>query len=301
MARGKKVAEVGAKQELHPLLGHVPPTHALIERLRQRQVILFAGAGISMSVGLPSWRELMERIGSELEIDPDDYLGPDLSYHTLAEYYRLRRGSIGPLRSWMDRRWSVSPQQVAKSQIHRIIVNLNFPIIYTTNYDRNLEAAFELYQKPYLRIASARDLAKVSPDATQIIKFHGDFDDDSSLVFAETDYFDRLAFASPLDVKFRADAMGHSLLFVGYSMSDLNIRMLLHRVSKTWEESGYVKDRPQSFVFMARANPVQEAVLEQWGLTLIIGAPGEPGASLLAFMHELDEGVHGTHKRKKKR
>ena len=95
--------------------------------------------------------------------------------------------------------------------------------------------------------------------------------------------------------------MGHSLLFVGYSMSDLNIRMLLHRVSKTWEESGYVKDRPQSFVFMARANPVQEAVLEQWGLTPIIGAPGEPGASLLAFMHELDEGVHGTHKRKKKR
>ena len=122
MARRKKVAEIGGKQELHPLLGSKPPTHALVERLRQRQVILFAGAGISMSVGLPSWRELMERIGNELEIDPDDYLGPDLSYHTLAEYYRLRRGSIGPLRSWMDRRWSVSPQQVAKSDIHRIIV-----------------------------------------------------------------------------------------------------------------------------------------------------------------------------------
>lgn len=91
--------------------------------------------------------------------------------------------------------------------------------------------------------------------------------------------------------------MAHSLLFVGYSMSDLNIRMLLHRVSKTWEESGYVKDRPQSFVFMARANPVQEAVLEQWGITPIIGAPGEPGASLLAFMRELDRGVHEKRKR----
>jgi hypothetical protein len=28
-------------------------------------------------------------------------------------------------------------------------VELDFPIIYTTNYDRNLEVAYEIYGKPY--------------------------------------------------------------------------------------------------------------------------------------------------------
>jgi hypothetical protein len=36
----------------------------------ERRVVLFAGAGISMSVGLPSWDELLAQIGMELDIDP---------------------------------------------------------------------------------------------------------------------------------------------------------------------------------------------------------------------------------------
>jgi hypothetical protein len=80
-------------------------------------------------------------------------------------------------------------------------------------------------------------------------------------VITETDYFDRLAFDSPLDVKLRSDALGKTVLFVGYSMSDMNIRLLLHRLWLTWHRSSYERDRPPSFVFMAMANPMQEAVL----------------------------------------
>ena len=83
-------------------------------------------------------------------------------------------------------------------------------------------------------------------------------------MLAETDYFNRLAFDSPLDLKFQADALGKTILFVGYSLSDLNIRLILYRLWRRWHESGYEKDRPKSFVFMMRPNPVEEAVLEQW-------------------------------------
>jgi hypothetical protein len=34
-------------------------------------------------------------------------------------------------------------------------------------------------------------------------------------------------------------------------MSDPNIRLLLHRVSQSWEKSGHRHDRPKSFVFLA--------------------------------------------------
>ncbi len=261
----------------------------LVDAVRERRAILFAGAGVSMSVGLPSWQTLIEHLAAELGMDPAEAIATAGSHQALAEYYRLRQGSIGPLRSWMDREWKVSEERVRASRLHQFLVELDFPIIYTTNYDRNLETAYELAGRPYVKVANARDVAKATWDVTQIVKFHGDFEDDSSLVLAETDYFSRLSFDSPLDVKFRADAMGHPVLFIGYSMQDLNIRLLLHRLWETWARSGYERDRPKSFVFMPRANPVQQAVLGRWGITVVTGESDDPEEALCGFLQHLQE------------
>lgn len=125
--------------------GSVPSLDELARSIKARRAILFAGAGLSMAVGLPSWRELIAQMGDDLEIDSEEFINLDRSYQTLAEYYRLKRGSIGPLRSWMDRNWSVSEEKVSGSRVHELIIALDFPIIYTTNYDSNLEVAFRLH------------------------------------------------------------------------------------------------------------------------------------------------------------
>ncbi|WP_348524189.1 SIR2 family protein [Mesorhizobium sp. LNHC229A00] len=93
-------------------------------------------------------------------------------------------------------------------------------------------------------MANARDVAQARQGITQSLSFKGDFDEDNSLVLTETDYLDRLSFNSPLDVRFRSDALGSTILFIGYSLSDPNIRLLLHRLWQTWHRSGYEKDRP---------------------------------------------------------
>lgn len=256
--------------------------------IHARQAILFAGAGLSMSVGLPSWQDLIDHMCEELGIDPASLSGSaGNTYQTLAEYYRLKKGSIGGLRSWMDRRWKVSEEQVRNSRMHALIVDLEFPIIYTTNYDRNIEAAFAAHGRDFVKVANARDIAKTREGMTQIVKFHGDFDDDQSLVLTETDYFDRLSFDSPLDIKLRADALGRTVLFVGYSMSDMNIRLLLYRLWRTWQTSGCEKDRPKSFVFMAHRDPLQEAVLAQWGVSVLSGHGDEPERALIGFLERL--------------
>lgn len=268
----------------------------LADYIRGRRAILFVGAGVSMSIGLPSWKTLMEHMAEELGLD-GDAVGSDFSYQMLAEYYRLKQGSIGALRSWMDRNWSISEDQVKASRVHELIVALDFPIIYTTNYDRNLEVAYTLHGKNFVKVSNAKDIAKARDEVTQIIKFHGDFDDDSSLVLAETDYFNRLSFESPLDVKFRADALGRTILFIGYSMSDVNIRLLLHKLWETWTRSGYERDRPPSFVFMPRPNPVQEAVLAHWGITLLSEEADNPEQALVAFLSKLHQAVGESDKK----
>src|SRR4051812_21646151 len=107
----------------------------LAQAIADRRAILFVGAGVSMSVGLPSWQKLIEHLTSELDLDLNAVVTGETTYQALAEYYRLRTGSIGPLRSWMDRNWAVSAEQVKHSEMHRLVVELDFPIIYTTNYD----------------------------------------------------------------------------------------------------------------------------------------------------------------------
>jgi len=229
-------------------------------------------------------------MAEELGVESEGFSGSN-SHHTLAEFYRIKQGSIGPLRSWMDRHWKVSENKVRSSKIHELIVTMEFPIIYTTNYDRNLEAAFEIHQRPFVKVANARDVAKAVEGVTQIVKFHGDFDDDQSLVIAETDYFNRLSFDAPLDIKFRADALGKTILFIGYSMSDINIRLLLHSLWKTWRQSGYENNRPKSFVFMAHSEPVQQAVLAQWGITTLIEESEDPEQALTTFLSKLKDAV----------
>ncbi len=279
------------QKPVEPRQSHASMIEDLAGAIRERRAILFAGAGLSMSVGLPSWREFIEHLVAELQLDMEEFGGQEPSYQTLAEYYRIKHGSVGPLRSWMDRKWSVAEERVRGSEVHRLIVELDFPIIYTTNYDNNLEVAFRLHKRDYVKVANARDVAKARDDATEIVKFHGDFDDDQSLVIAETDYLERLAFDSPLDIKFRADALGRTILFVGYSMSDMNIRLLLHRLWQTWKKSGYERSRPTPYVFMGRRNAVQEAVLGQWGISVLTEEAEDPEAALATFLEKLAEAV----------
>src|SRR5437879_235074 len=166
--------------------------------IKRRQAILFVGAGASMAVGLPSWKTLVDHLLEELQLGPEVIDGMNDGYQMLAEFYRLKQGGLGPLRSWLDRNWKVATDKVSQSELHKLIVELDFPAIYTTNYDRNLETAFEIHNKPYAKITNAKQIAEAAEDVTHIIKYHGDFDDDSSLVLTETDFLDRLSFDSPL-------------------------------------------------------------------------------------------------------
>jgi len=255
----------------------------LLSSFRQGNVILFVDAGVSMNLGLPSWEKLIDKIAEELDYDPDIYKTFGNNY-ALAEYYRIRMGSIGPLRSWMDRKWHSPDIKVEKSKVHELIANAAFPIIYTTNYDRWLELSLDYYNKPYTKIASVADLTKIKVNNTQIVKFHGDFDDDKSIVLDETSYFERLEFETPLDIKLRSDVLGKSVLFIGYGLADINLRYLFYKLSKMWKASHNSETQPRSYIFSPRPNPVQEAILDQWGISMISSHLEAPGEALEEFL-----------------
>ena len=258
----------------------------LFDAYRTGKLMLFVGAGVSANLGLPSWSELIAQIAKELGYDPAIFstYGDHLA---LAEFYKKKKGGLGALRSWMDREWHKSTTDIKTSEIHRLITEGNFSRIYTTNYDRWLEHAHDEFGVRYDKIAKVADLVSLTEGHRQIIKFHGDFDADESIVLDETSYYQRLNFDTPLDIKLRHDVLGNSVLFIGYSLNDLNIRLLFYRLTEMWGRSALASARPKSYVFTSRPNPVAQEVLRHWGIEMIVSDEDDPKKALTDFLKEL--------------
>lgn len=262
----------------------------LIQAIRKRRAILFVGAGVSRNVGVPTTGELIGEVARQLGYDPESFRSFG-DHRSVAEFYKLTKGNLGPLRSWMDTTWHRSDVDVRNSRIHELIVQLDFPLIYTTNYDRWLEKTFDAFGKQYVKIVNVGDLLKAREGVTQIVKFHGDFDDDESIVLTESSFFERLNFGSALDIKLQSDVLGRPVLFVGYSLSDINIRYLLYKLQLLWENSALRQLRPKSYIFLSAANPVQERVLRMRGIEPVISEKEDPGEGLADFLAELARSI----------
>jgi hypothetical protein len=258
----------------------------LIDDYKKGKILLFVGAGVSANLGLPTWDKLIEQLARELSYDPDIFKTYG-DFLALAEYYKIKKGSIGSLRSWMDREWHTSIIDISKSEIHKHIVKGNFPIIYTTNYDNWIENAYDYYGEKYNKIVKVNDISECDPFSKEIIKFHGDFSDDNSIVLSETSYYERLQFETPLDIKLRSDVLGKSVLFIGYSLQDINIRHLFYKLSNLWDNYGGGLIKPQSYIFSSIYNPIQEEVIKQWGIQTINSSIDNPGEALRDFLYQL--------------
>ena len=94
-------------------------------------------------------------------------------------------------------------------------------------------------------------------------------------------------FDTPLDIKLRADVLGSSVLFIGYSLNDINIRLLFYRLTEMWGGSSVATARPKSYIFTNRPNPVAKELLSHWGIEMIDSEEDEPGKALTDFLQQL--------------
>jgi len=110
--------------------------------------------------------------------------------------------------------------------------------VWTTNYDTLIERAFSELGRPLDTISNALDLTvRRRAGATRLLKMHGSVTDLNNIVIATSDYElykkNRGAFVNIL----QSQLTTYSILFVGLSFTDPNIRHVLSQIVESFDGS----------------------------------------------------------------
>lgn len=158
---------------------------ALIEAIRNRNAVLFAGSGISLSSGLPSAFAIAQRLVQLVhEVDPEYTVNPTgATFAAIATDLAALKGQEfleNSIKRIID-----SPQGVFPSVAHKKAVIL-FDQIFTTNYDSFFEDAASLLGLSYSIVSN--EIEDVIPDKS-VVKLHGSIKSEGSLLLTENDVF----------------------------------------------------------------------------------------------------------------
>ncbi|WP_245295920.1 SIR2 family protein [Methylobacterium sp. C1] len=209
---------------------------------RQGRVLPFIGAGVSMSVEWPgpggeiirgpSWGQMVNEAAKLLGYDDPELLrmrGTDLQ---ILEYFRIKKKNFAPLTNWMVRNINAPESALQSSILHKNIAGLNeCDIFYTTNYDDFLEVSFKAFGRNHVQVVATEEDMGFRQASTQIVKFHGDFNNPDEMVMSEGHYYRRMRLDGPMDLKLRSDLFGRAVVFIGYSFRDINIAYLFQTVN----------------------------------------------------------------------
>jgi len=233
-------------------IGMVPAK--IIDALKSRKCILFAGSGLSAQVSrsdgrpLPTWREFLIELLKWAEDEKIRFWGEPRDIEKIIEKNNLLMAAqelqerVGTERIGEFLNSVFGDKSVRPSSTHRILPHIPFRGILTTNYDSLIEGAYTIENEGKIPpIFTQEDLlSRPSPLRRSdffIFKLHGHFDRPQTVVLGSRDY-QNLFFRTPgyrhfLETLFST----HTVIFVGFSAEDPDVNNALDRLSSIYSRT----------------------------------------------------------------
>ena len=275
------------------ILTHSQAAPLLKKEFQDGRLIPFLGAGFSKPLKLPDGSQLIASLAKALGFEPElfDMHG---RFEQLAEFFAISEPNRFQQLVYDMTRSFDSPeaeQLRKKSPMHQALAALDWRSIYTTNYDTHVEGALQDAGKRAAVLASFADFQRRRErEACEVIKFHGTLAQPDTIVLTESSYFKRMALEAPPDQRLRADLLGNSFLFIGYSFSDTNIRYIWYRMNQLREQSQMGMKHAQArrcFFATHGAGLVQPDLLEQWNIDVIQLDPTDKSGSVAELLESI--------------
>ncbi len=247
-----------------------PPYLMIRDGLLKGRVIPLLGSGASVDETrgdttlmpgqrsyLPSANELARHLAEKAGFPEEE----ELRLTKVAQYYDV----VGGRKALNDELHSIFDCDYPLTSVHTFLADIDAPLlIVTTNYDDCIERALKLKNRKYDLVIHTTDTAagdhllwwedgktepmKISPnkldlgnldDRTVVYKMHGAVDrifaKRDQYVITEDDYIDflsRMTKNKAVPAIFAEPFQSRHFLFLGYALSDWNLRVVLNRIEK---------------------------------------------------------------------
>lgn len=203
----------------------------LAEKACKNKLLVFIGAGASIGdmaeSGLPSGSKLNQLLIDYYE-EQDNLTDQPLDKVT--EYIEKKYGR----KILIEKIYETIKEVTNPLKTHRLISELPIKIFVTTNYDDLLEKSLKTKNKQINRITSDSDITSISNNEINIFKIHGCVTTkEDDIIITESDYYEKFLLKSNLYIDIlKAWLSTHTCLFIGYSLSDVNLKYLFFEISK---------------------------------------------------------------------
>jgi hypothetical protein len=238
----------------------------LIKQIREGKAVVWGGAGLSIPSGLPRWSELVDEFitkSRQYGLSADEYdelkvMHQGGSFDDVVDFCRDRMGPF-EYGEFMRERFT---QSYKPSSLHKLVCDIGFSAVLTTNYDKLLEDAWlQIRGTLPSPVLTNKDAGAVGPRLNNndffFLKVHGDIDRPDSIVLSARDYtehiFGNRAFMDFLERLYSSK----TILFVSTPFNEYYIRRML-------EQARYVTGGTSvpHFAILRGIGPVQRKVLQ---------------------------------------
>ncbi len=200
-----------------------------VSELRENNVAIFAGAGMSSSAGYVDWRELLRPLARELGVDIDK----EHDLVSLAQYHCNDNGR----HSINQRLLSEIATTKDVTTNHKILARLPIATYWTTNYDKLIERSLSDSGKIADVKYTNNQLATTLPNRDAIVyKMHGDIDHPDTAIITKDDYEKYSNLHAPYVTALSGDLVSKTFLFIGFSFTDPNLDYIMSRIRIAFED-----------------------------------------------------------------
>ncbi|WP_136607483.1 SIR2 family protein [Paenibacillus dokdonensis] len=233
----------------------------IIDALKKNKLILFIGSGFSKPLGFPDWNGLITKILSEISREETKYqvlidgLASNMfsSLEVLDKIKDKKKDIYSVLDKEIDR-----PLNNMNLELHKKVGRVSSKII-TTNYDRLLEEATK-YKK--IVFDNTYHIANISEIDNFILKLHGCIESPDKCILFQDDY-EELYSETPAIEKLRSLISDHTILFIGFSLSDEYVRKqfdYIYNIYKGYTKNHYLLTTDKNTNF----DGVSSIVIDSW-------------------------------------